>query len=124
MKYVIKFIKSVKFLNVKLLNVNIKLNVLWTYSKSTFNHDDPIRKLLVPINQSPYFICFCYNLFEIAKEINTYEIKSSRLGSQILTCFIFLDLFKKKTLQKSNTPEKMLVQEELDCVIIDDIGFI
>ena len=94
------------------------------YSKSTFNHDDPIKKLLAPINQSSYLICFCYNFFEIAKEINTYEIKSSRLGSQILTCFIFLDLFKKKTLQKSNTPEKMLVQEELDCVIIDDIGFI
>ena len=71
------------------------------YSKLTFNHDDPIRKLLAPINQSSYLICFCYNFFEIAKEINTYEVKSSRLGSQILTCFIFLDLFKKKHYNKA-----------------------
>ena len=36
-----------------------------------------------------------------------YEIKSRRLRSQILTCFIFLVLFKKN---------------QLDCIDIDDIG--
>ena len=57
----------------------------------------PIRKLLVPINQSSYLICFCYNFFDIAKETNMYEIKSRRLRSEILACFIFLVLFSIKS---------------------------
>ena len=36
-----------------------------------------------------------------------YEIKSRRLRSQILTCFIFLVLFKKN---------------QLDCIDVNDIG--
>ena len=58
----------------------------------------PVRKLLVPIDQSSYLICFCYNLFDRAKKPNMYEIKSRTLRSQILTCFIFLVLFSKKSM--------------------------
>ena len=35
---------------------------------------------LLPINQSFYLICFCYNFFE---EANMFEIKSRRLRSQL-----------------------------------------
>ena len=53
-----------------------------------------------------------------------YEIKSRRLRSQILTCFIFLVLFSKNGfVKKSNPSEKnVIVEEELDCIDIDDIG--
>ena len=53
-----------------------------------------------------------------------YEIKSRRLPSQILTCFIFLALFSKHGfVKKSNPSEKnVIVEEELDCIDIDDIG--
>ena len=49
-----------------------------------------------------------------------YETKSRRLSSQILTCFQKKKItisFKKVTLQK-----KMLVEEELDYIDMDDIG--
>ena len=67
-----------------------------------------------------------------------YEIKSRRLRSQILTCFIFLVSkkitqiltcfiflvfkkitvsLKKATLQKKN----VIIEEELDCIDTDDI---
>ena len=54
-----------------------------------------------------------------------YEIKSRRLRSQILTCFIFLVLFSRHGFaKKSNPSEKknVIVEEELDCIDIDDIG--
>ena len=35
----------------------------------------PVKTLLVPVNQSSYLICFCYNFFDRAKETNMYEIK-------------------------------------------------
>ena len=68
----------------------------------------PVRKLLGPIDQSSYLICFCYNLFDRAKKSNMYEIKSRRLRSQILTCFIFLVLFSKNHcfIKKRNPSEK------------------
>ena len=49
-----------------------------------------------------------------------YDIKSRRLRLQILT-FTFLVLLKKKLL-KSNLQKKMIVEEELDCIDIADIG--
>ena len=85
----------------------------------------PIRKLLVTINQSSYLICFCHNFFDRAKETNMYEIKSKRLRLQILTCFIFLVLFSKKItfIEKSYPSERnVIIEEELDCFDIDDIG--
>ena len=53
-----------------------------------------------------------------------YEIKSRRLRSQILTCYIFLVLFLKKSRFHRNSSEKkiVIVEEELDCIDIDDIG--
>ena len=58
-------------------------------------------------------ICFCYNFSERAKETNP---------------IIFLALFAKKKknhgfIEKSNLSEKhVIVEEELDCSDIDDIG--
>ena len=47
-----------------------------------------------------------------------YGIKSRRLRSQNLTCFAFLVLISlKKQLIKN-----VIVEEELDCIDIDDIG--
>ena len=47
-----------------------------------------------------------------------YGIKSRRLRSQNLTCFAFLVLISlKKQLFKN-----VIVEEELDCTDIDDIG--
>ena len=47
-----------------------------------------------------------------------YGIKSRRLRSQNLTCFAFLILISlKKQLFKN-----VIVEEELDCIDIDDIG--
>ena len=47
-----------------------------------------------------------------------YGIKSRRLRSQNLTCFAFLVLISlKKQLFKN-----VIVEEELDCIDIDDIG--
>ena len=117
MKNVIKFIKSVKSLNVKLLNVNVKLSVLWFLLIELYYL--PLKEMvdwnwhpvvsspsnqetLVLINQSSYFICFCYNLCDTAKETNMYEMKLKRLCSQILTCFIFLDLFSKNITKKQH----------------------
>ena len=48
-----------------------------------------------------------------------YEIKFRRLRSQILTCFIFLILLSKKS-QKATLQKKMIVEEELDGIEIDD----
>ena len=45
--------------------------------------------------------------------------------SQILTCFIFLDLFSKKSrfhFKKQPFRKKVLFKEELDYIDIDDIG--
>ena len=85
----------------------------------------PIRKLLVPINQSSYLVCFCYNFFDRTKETNMYERKSRRLRSQILNCLIFLVFIFKKiavSLKKSNLSEKnVIVEEELDRIDINDI---
>ena len=105
---VIKFVKSVKSLNVKFLNL---LNVLWfllmkpycllyiemiDWNWHLIVSSPSNQKLLVPINQSSYLIYFCYNFFERNKKTNMYEIKSWRVSSQILACFIFLVLFSKK----------------------------
>ena len=55
-----------------------------------------------------------------------YEIKPKRLRSQILTCSVFLALFSKNHgfVKKSNPSEKtvIIVEEELDCIDIDDTG--
>ena len=54
-----------------------------------------------------------------------YEIKSRRLGLQILACFIFLVLFKIKItvlLKKATFRKYFIVEEELDCINIDDTG--
>ena len=53
-----------------------------------------------------------------------HEIKSRRLRSQILTCYIFLVLFLKSSRFHRNASEKkpVIVEEELDCIEIDDIG--
>ena len=52
-----------------------------------------------------------------------YEINSRRLCSQILTCYIFLALFSKKSQFHRNPSEKsVIVEEELDYIDIDDIG--
>ena len=59
----------------------------------------PIKKPLVPINQSSCLICFCYNFFDRAKETNMHEIISRRLSSQ--TAFKkIMPFLKKATLQK------------------------
>ena len=52
-----------------------------------------------------------------------YQIKSRRLRSQILTCFVFLVLFKNYGfIQEGNSLEKLvIVQEELNGIDIDDI---
>ena len=67
-----------------------------------------------------------YRVVEIERVHCMYEIKSVRLCSQILTCFIFQVLFSKKNhcfIEKSNPSEKnVIVEEELDCIDIDDIG--
>ena len=47
-----------------------------------------------------------------------YEIKSRRLRSQSLTCFTFLVLISLKQQLFRN----FIVEEELDCIDIDDIG--
>ena len=78
---------------------------------------NPIRKLLVLINQSSYLIYFRYNFFDIANETNICEIKLKRLRLQILTCFIFVLLFSKNI----TVSLKMLFEEELDGIHIDDI---
>ena len=69
----------------------------------------PIRKLLVPINQSSYLICFCFILLTELKKQICMKKKMRRVLSQILTCFIFVVLFskyygfvKKVTLQKKS----------------------
>ena len=53
-----------------------------------------------------------------------YEIKSQRVCSQILTCYIFLVLFSKisRFVKKKNSSEKNTIfEEELD-IDTDDIG--
>ena len=47
-----------------------------------------------------------------------YGIKSRRLRSQNLTCFAFLVLISLKNQLFKN----VIVEEELDCIDIDDIG--
>ena len=47
-----------------------------------------------------------------------YGIKSRRLRSQNLTCFAFLVLISVKNQLFKN----VIVEEELDCIDIDDIG--
>ena len=45
-----------------------------------------------------------------------YEIKSRRLRSQILTCYIFLVLFSKKSRFDWNPSENnVIIEKELDC---------
>ena len=71
-------------------------------------------------------IYLCYNVFDSANVTNWYEIKSRRLHSEILTCFIFVVSFSEKnhgfiqetTLQKNF----VIVTEKLDGIDIDDIG--
>ena len=50
-----------------------------------------------------------------------YEIKSRRVRSLILTCFIFL-IFTKKSRFNWKKQKKNIVEQELDCIDIDDIG--
>ena len=82
----------------------------------------PIRKLLIPINQSSYLICCCRNFFDRAKKTNMYEIKSSRLRSQTDLFYFSSFIFEKVTvsLKKSNPSKKIvIVEEELDRIDID-----
>ena len=80
----------------------------------------PIRKLLVPINQSSYLFSTDLN----SKETSIYEITSRRLRSQILiffSSFIFKD--NHVSVDWHYTSEKiMIVKEELDGIDIDYIG--
>ena len=57
----------------------------------------PIRKLLVSINQSSYLIYSYYNLFDRAKEIKIRNKIEETTFSRILTYFVFLVLFLKKS---------------------------
>ena len=50
-----------------------------------------------------------------------YEIKSRRVRSLILTCFIFL-IFTKKSRFNWKKQKKNIVEQELDCIDTDDIG--
>ena len=44
---------------------------------------------------------------------------------QLLTCYIFLILFVKKSRFHRNPSEKnVIVEEELDCIDIDDYGMV
>ena len=44
---------------------------------------------------------------------------------QVLTCYIFLILFVKKSRFHRNPSEKnVIVEEELDCIDIDDYGMV
>ena len=71
------------------------------------------------INQLSCLIYFCDNFFDTGKQkTNIYEIKSRKLRLQILTCFIFLDLFwRRQTFRKSYCSWK-----EQDDIDIDNIG--
>ena len=66
------------------------------------NTNSSIGKLLVSINQpfSVYLMCFYYNFFDRAKEVNTSEINSRRLPSQ----------------------KVVIVGEELEGIDVNDIG--
>ena len=122
MKNVTKFIKSVKPLNVKMLNVNVKLNILWFllikfyylllaemtdwnwHSIVSFSSN---QELLVPVSQSSYLIYFYYNFFNIAKETNMYKhrnkIEETTLPNIDLfyfSSFIFKKITKKHYFRK------------------------
>ena len=67
-------------------------------------------------------IFFCYNFFDSVNETNIDEIKSRRLRSQILTCFIILVLFSKEiTVLFKKATLRLIVEEELDGTDTDDI---
>ena len=71
-------------------------------------------------------IYLCYNVFDSANVTNWYEIKSRRLHSEILTCFIFVVSFSEKNhgfIQEGNPSEKFCYScGKLDGIDIDDIG--
>ena len=73
----------------------------------------PVRKVLVPINQSCYLICFCYNFFNRAKGTNMYEINLRRLsfaGADL--CYFSSIIFKNITvfLRKATLSKKCYSQ--------------
>ena len=78
------------------------------------------------INQWSCLIYFCDNFFDTAKETNIYEIKLRKLRLQILTCFIFLDLFSKKTprfpWRRQTFRKSYCSWKEQDDIDIDNIG--
>ena len=84
----------------------------------------PVRKLLVPINQSSYLICFCYNFFDIAKETNMYEHRNKieETTFAYIYLFYFSSFIFKKITKKHYFRKKNIVEEELDCIGIDDMG--
>ena len=80
----------------------------------------PIRKLLVSSNQSSYLICFCYNYFDRAKETNMYEIEETTFADTDLFYFSSI-IFKNITASLKKQLFRKNVEEELDCIDIDDI---
>ena len=83
-----------------------------------------IRQLLVSISQSSYLIYFNYNFFDRAKE--TYMKKTEETTLADIDLLYFPSFFKKKTnnlIAEDNPLEKVLiVEEDLDCTDIDDVG--
>ena len=84
----------------------------------------PIRKLLVPINQSSYLICFCcIFLIELKKQICMKKNNGKYFRKFWLVLFVqyyFQNMtvsLKKATLQKN-----VIFEKELDCINRDDIG--
>ena len=80
-------------------------------------HRHLIGKLLVPINQSFYLTCFCYNKYVRNK------IEETRFADNNLLYFSSF-IFNKIIISLKNiaSEKNVTVEEELDCTDIDDIG--
>ena len=80
-------------------------------------HRHLIGKLLVPINQSSYLTCFCYN-----KCVRNKIGETTFADNNLLYFSSFI--FKKIIISLKNNPSEknVTVEEELDCTDIDDIG--
>ena len=105
------------------------LNCLFNIrSRLNMSMNSPIKKPLVLINQSNsgYLLIYFYHKFlDRAKEANTYNGKSRRLSSQILSFSYFFNfIFKENIFNEENnrTLKLVVVEEKLDYIVINNNG--